>query len=252
MKDSSKHFANHSALEHLKEAREKGQGVFSEVHGLEPSGCMIALLDSAKTTVILLLTTWTLLFLFATPFSIASLFLFALSFGLLFLHTGRSAYLGWARLERLHRLIEEERWEIEHHKEQEKEELIEMYEAKGFQEPLLSQVIETLMADDNRLLEVMLTEELAIPLEAYEHPLKQGVYALIGSSISVFLFFLGRWISPFYGPIIISFGIVISASLLFAKIQKNEKMRACIWNLSLFGMIVGGVYLLGRFLQNVL
>ncbi len=30
--------------------------------------------------------------------------------------TARSALLGWARIERLHRVIEEERWEIEHHR----------------------------------------------------------------------------------------------------------------------------------------
>ncbi len=35
------------------------------------------------------------------------------------------------------------------------------------------------MADDNRLLRVMLEEELGLTLEAYEHPLKQAFGALL-------------------------------------------------------------------------
>ena len=92
------------------------------------------------------------------------------SIGWLFWKLGRSSLLGWARLERLHRLIQQEQWEIEHHRAQEKEELTAMYHQKGLTGKLLEQVIEVLMADDNRLLRVMLEEELGLTLETYEHP----------------------------------------------------------------------------------
>ena len=58
----------------------------------------------------------------------------------------------------------EERFEIAHHRGQEKEELTELYALKGFKGELLDQVINVLMADDNRLLSVMLEEELGLEL----------------------------------------------------------------------------------------
>ena len=60
---------------------------------------------------------------------------------------------GLGRLERLHRVIEEERWEIEHHRQEEREELAALYQAKGLTGKLLDDVVATLMADDNRLLQ---------------------------------------------------------------------------------------------------
>jgi hypothetical protein len=120
-----------------------------------------------------------LFFSFSTPlFLMLSLF----SFGWAVWKTGRSALLGWGRMERLHRLIEEERWEIQHHRAQERRELGEMYRAKGFDGKLLEEVLDVLMSDDNRLLKVMLEEELGLTLEAYEHPLRQAIGALFASS----------------------------------------------------------------------
>ena len=62
-----------------------------------------------------------------------------------------------------------------------------MYEQKGLSGDLLDQVIEVLMADDNRLLRVMLEEELGLTLESYEHPLKQAA----GAGLGVLSAFLG-------------------------------------------------------------
>ena len=97
--------------------------------------------------------------------------------------------LGWSRLERLHRVIEEERWEIEHHRPQEREELRALYAAKGLRENSSMRSIEVLMADDNRLFQVMLEEELGLTLEAYEHPLKQAFGAFFGAHCSALCLF---------------------------------------------------------------
>ena len=95
--------------------------------------------------------------------------------------TARSALLGWARVERFHRVIEEERWEIEHHRAARKARAYRNVPGKGLTGKFLEEVIDVLMADDNRLLRVMLEEELGITLEAYEHPLKQAAGAFCGS-----------------------------------------------------------------------
>ena len=179
----SKHFKGKSVPEHLKEARKKGALLKAEIHGSEAPSHVIAATESMKLLTITLLIGWLI------QLSLQTLGL--LSFGLILFIAARSALNGWSRMQRLHRVIEEERFEIEHHRHQEREELSEIYEAKGFSGKLLEEVIDCLMADDNRLLQIMLEEELGLSLEQYEHPLKQSAFALLGALISAVLCLIG-------------------------------------------------------------
>jgi len=162
---------------------------------------------------------------------------------------GRSSLLGWARLERLHRLIEQERWEIQHHRKQEKEELLAMYKQKGLSGKLLHQVVEILMADDNRLLLVMLEEELGLTLESYEHPLKQALGAGIGVLVAIAMGALGAYIYGFVG-MIISLSLTFSSStLLSSKLEGNDLTKSLVWNLSIGALSIGMIYLLTRWIS---
>ena len=171
------------------------------------------------------------------------LFLLVFAIGWLIWKVGRSAILGWARLERFHRLIEEERWEIEHHRPQEKEELRALYAAKGFSGKLLDEAIEVLMADDNRLLQVMLEEELGLTLESYEHPLKQAAGAFLGVVGAAFILSLGIFFLPSWGPTLCA-GVVIALSAgSSAQLQKNRPLPAIIWNLAVAALAIAVAYL---------
>src|SRR5262249_53556095 len=119
--------------------------------------------------------------------------------------TGRSAWLGWSRIERLHRVVEQEKWEIEHHRQQEREELKALYATKGFEGKLLEDVLDVLMADGDRLLRVMVEEELGLTLESHEHPLKQAVGAGLGVLFSSILCLFGLWLYPSLGLLIAAF-----------------------------------------------
>ena len=117
----SEHFQGKSVVEHLKEARTKGHAASAEVHGTEMPGhlrrwrrcgqrngnCSSDPLDHSSPF-IALPATW----LFPDSVYFRS--------GWIIWKTGSQRVLGWARIERLHRVIEEERWEIEHHRQQEK------------------------------------------------------------------------------------------------------------------------------------
>ena len=111
------HFKGKDALQHVIDARIKGKAASAEVHGTELPGHISAAADAAKETALILLILWTLLG------SGAHWLMLVFISGWLVWKVGRSAILGWSRLERLHRVIEEERYEIEHHRPQEKEEL---------------------------------------------------------------------------------------------------------------------------------
>jgi vacuolar iron transporter family protein len=229
------HFEGKTVAQHLKAARAKGVLASAEIHGAEMPGALSAGSDAARETAVVLLLAS---ILFPGNFKL----LLLLMAGLLIWKAGRSALLGWARLERLHRLIEEERWEIQHHRQQEKEELTELYRAKGLTGKLLDDVIATLMADDNRLLQVMLEEEMGLALEIYEHPLRQSCGAAAGVLFSSLLLACGYFF-PF-GPLIAAALAVAATAWSVAKHEKSRKIEAVVWNLSLVALAAGTVYFL--------
>jgi vacuolar iron transporter family protein len=228
------HFQGLSVSEHLKMARKKGVIASEELHGSELPGHLAAGAETAKEMAVGLLFLWIL------GSTLFPLLLFAIAWTLW--ETGRFALAGWAKLERLHHLIEEERWEIEHHRDQEKEELQALYEAKGFQGKLLDEVVDVLMADDNRLLKVMLEEEIGVSLEVYEHPLKQALGAALGALASATLLLIGQNFWPSWGIPLLSFLNIGTAAYLSALFEKRSPLPALIWNISLALFCAGSLY----------
>jgi hypothetical protein len=244
----SEHFKGKPALQHVIEARQKGKTVSSEIHGAELPGHYSAAADSAKETALLIIILWTLLTEIGLPPQTLHTFMIVFLFGWLIWKVGRSAILGWSRLERLHRLIEEERWEIEHHRPQEKEELRAFYAAKGFTGKLLDEAIEVLMADDNRLLQVMLEEELGLSLESFEHPLKQASGAALGVLGSAIILAFGLFFLPAWGTALCAALVITLSAGTTAQLMKNRPLPAIIWNLSVAALAAGCAHFLGRLL----
>lgn len=225
-----KHFENKSAIQHVIEKQASGKIAASEIHGTEISGPLSAATDACRETALVL----ALITLFQVP-----LLLFGLAF--LVWKVGRAGWLGWFRLERLHRVLEQEQWEIEHNQEQEREELKELYEAKGFTGQLLEDVIDTLMADGDRLLRVMIEEELGLSLDAQEHPLKQAIGAGLGSLIALLVMLVT---SPLWGA-----GTLLAlSSLIAAKAEGNRPIPAMIWNIGIGALSFGTLYFLQEWL----
>ncbi len=237
------HFQGQSVFEHLKNARERGAKATAETHGIELPGHLFAGADSANETALAYLILWAV----ASALSLPLLTIFiAFGFGWLIWKTGRSALLGYSRLERVHRLIEEERYEIEHHREQEGQELREMYEVKGFSGKLLDEVVDVLMADDNRLLRVMLEEELGLTLEVIEHPLKQAFGAFLGTLICATAATLALTFFPTFGVPVVAALILIITSNLTARFEKRKQITHVVWNLALAAFACAGAYFLTR------
>lgn len=242
------HFKGKKALDHVIEARIKGRAASAEVHGTELPGHYSAAADASKETAVILLVLWTL---FSQIGMITSwIYLISLTFilGWLFWKVGRSAILGWSRLERLHRVIEEERWEIEHHRPQEREELKALYAAKGFSGKLLEEVIDVLMADDNRLLQVMLEEELGLNLGIHEHPLKQATGALIGVIGATLIMSVALLYLPWWGTLLAATLVISLSAGTSAQLEKNKPLPFIIWNLAAAALATGGAYFLAQIL----
>lgn len=245
-KEQPSHFQGKQALEHVLEARMKGKAASSEIHGTELPGHYSAAADAAKETAFLILVLWTLFS--ELHYAQMPWILFVFTFALLIWKVGRSAILGWTRLERLHRVIEEERWEIEHHRPQEKEELRALYAAKGFSGKLLDEAVDVLMADDNRLLQIMLEEELGLSLESYEHPLKQAAGAFFGVAVSALILSFGLIVLPLWGAAACAALIIAFAAAGSAHLQKNLPLPSIIWNLAVAALATGVAYFAAQLL----
>lgn len=71
-----------------------------------------------------------------------------------------------------------EYWEVEHLPEKEREEIREIYAAKGFEGELLEQVVDVITADKDRWVDVMMKEELNMMREE-KSPLAMGAMTFV-------------------------------------------------------------------------
>lgn len=243
------HFKGKDAIDHVAEAQAKGIASAAEIHGTEIPGHISACTDAARDTALLLAFFWIFLIHFSVPPTQAILFLSIFGVGLILWKAGRSAWLGWSRLERLHRVVAQEKWEIEHNRGQEREELTVLYAAKGFEGKLLNDVIDVLMADGDRLLRVMVQEELGLSLESHEHPLKQALGAAIGTLIAL-IFCLACYLlyPPFGMPIGSALTLALSAAVA-AHHEGNRIIPAVIWILGIGVVSFGFVYFFAEFFR---
>lgn len=236
------HFKGKEAIEHVAEAQAQGIISSTEIHGTEIPGHISAATDAARETAVVLALVWVLLMELQLPFAQIATLLAIFAGGWILWKTGRSAWLAWSRLERLHRIVAQEKWEIEHHRQQERDELKALYAAKGFEGKLLEDVMDVLMADGDRLLRVMVEEELGLSLESHEHPLKQSIGALTGSFLAALLCLLAFFIYPQWGLLIGSIAGLGVGSAIAAQHERNKIVPAVIWNLGIGAIAFGFVY----------
>lgn len=236
------HFKGKDPLSHVAEAQIQGFLSAAEMHGTELPGHLNAAADSARDTAMVMALFFFIFSHFNLPFASIFYLCAILGGGWILWKTGRSAWLGWARLERLHRIIAQEKWEIEHHRQQERDELRALYEAKGFSGKLLEDVVDVLMADGDRLLRVMVEEEMGFTLENHEHPLKQAVGSAIGAILAWAVCLLGLFLYTSWGLPIGAACILVVSSALAAMRERNKAIPAAIWNLGLAFIAGGFVY----------
>jgi vacuolar iron transporter family protein len=238
----SDHFKGKEAIEHVAEAQALGIIASAEIHGTEIPGYISAATDAARETAVLLSLLWIFIEKLNVPPIPIIGFLAVFSGGWIFWKTGRSAWLGWFRIERLHRIVAQEKWEIEHHRQQEREELKALYAAKGFEGKLLEDVLDVLMADGDRLLRVMVEEELGLSLESHEHPLKQSLGAFVGSFCAAAWCLSCLWIYPAWGLLIGSVIAIALGASIAAFREQNKIIPAIIWNLGIAAIAFGFVF----------
>lgn len=234
---SNNHIKEKTVIEHLASARKKGYLASVELHNFVFSSKLFSFLDAFRDGIILFSLIYLSSNTFLWPFAIG----FALWRGL------KLALQGFMRLERLHYLIKEEKYEIEHNRDEEKQELMAIYEAKGFKGDLLNEVVATLMADDNRLLQVMLEEEMGVSFETLDHPVVTGFMAFLGTVCAL----TTTWGLSFikYGPLIGGIVFILLAAFYETRKQKLPSFTNITWSLASLSFVFFVAYFIGQLIK---
>lgn len=174
---------SHSTAAHLAEARRRGRGLLADEAAFRvPEELQQAAL-AARDGIVMVAVLWSVLAGAGILEHAAQILVSAAAaYGL---YTGIANALSISSQLRFWRNeLRRERDEIRRHPELEREEVRALYAAKGFSGEMLDQIVDTLCADEDRLLKLMLEEELGIFFERQQHPVIVGCVTGLSSCVS--------------------------------------------------------------------
>ncbi|MFN3529889.1 MAG: VIT1/CCC1 transporter family protein [Bacteroidia bacterium] len=152
-----------------------------------------------------------------------------------------------------------EYWEVDHLPEKEKEEIREIYRAKGFEGELLEQVVATITADKDRWVDVMMKEELEM-MEESRSPLAMGAVTF-GSFVVVGLIplvvYVYDYVKPTGADLFLISSVMTGAAFLFIGWMKTFITQTSKWKGMLETLALGAAaavvsYAVGNWLEKLL
>ena len=156
-----------------------------------------------------------------------------------------------------HKLIEY--WEVDNLPEKEREEVETIYRNKGFEGKLLQQVVDTITADKDRWVDVMMKDELMMSEET-KSPLKMGAvtylsFILIG--IIPLIIYVWDYISVFPGNLFVWTSIFTSLAFIFigflkTYVTETSKLKGIIETLILGVLAATVAYFVGDILEGII
>jgi len=117
--------------------------------------------------------------------------------------------------------IAREKWEIENKADIERQEIEDIYKAKGFSGKELEMIVNKITSDKKVWLDTMLNEELRLNVDVVGSPLKSAlimfVSFLVGGMLPIIPFFFGSG----YSALLMAVGISITASFIVGAIKSR-------------------------------
>jgi VIT1/CCC1 family predicted Fe2+/Mn2+ transporter len=121
----------------------------------------------------------------------------------------------------LHSEIEREAWEMENVPEAERQEIEDVYRAKGFSGNELESIVKKITSDKKVWLDTMLTEELKLNFEIIGSPLKSAFRMfgsfLVGGILPIVPYFFAHG----YVPLLVAIAISLSASFVIGAVKSK-------------------------------
>jgi VIT1/CCC1 family predicted Fe2+/Mn2+ transporter len=251
------HGLNHAvasdAADHLVDARQRARTVLGGESHLAAVDDWRRALVSTRDALILTWLTWVALHGFGDP-AFTGLMLVAMAFPLALLVGISTAHSTNAQIRYYASEFERERAEIRDNFEDERAEVSALYAAKGFREPLLSHIVNTLCADDDRLLKVMMEEELGLSMHHMHHPLVVGLWNFGGALLGgLALAIPAVWLTAEATPVWMTGGglfLLAIVSSVSARVTQKNVVEVFAGG-AVTAVVTGGtVYLLSKWLAG--
>ena len=158
-----------------------------------------------------------------------------------------------------HRHEKIEYWEIENIPEAEREEVREIYRAKGFEGELLEQVVAVITADKDRWVDVMMKDELGM-IKEEKSPLAMGAvtyfaFVLVGLvplMVYVWDYLIGFNADPFLWSCILTGLAFMIIGFLKTYVTETSHLKGVMETLILGGIAAGVSYVVGDLLEKML
>lgn len=152
-----------------------------------------------------------------------------------------------------------EYWEVENLPDVEREEIREIYEAKGFKGQLLEDVVNTITADKDRWVDVMMKEELEMAEET-KSPIAMGGVTFMSFLLFGFvplLIYVVDFLNPltqnlFFVASVLTACCFISIGFLKSAVTDSPKFRSILETLLLGGAAATLSYFVGDLLERLI
>lgn len=153
-----------------------------------------------------------------------------------------------------------EYWEVDHLPEKEREEIREIYQAKGFEGELLEKVVEVITADKDRWVDVMMKEELEMVRET-KSPIAMGAvtyFSFLIVGLVPLLAYVSDYMSgsvpddqTFLTSCMLTSAAFLLIGLLKGLVTHSNKLKAMAETLFLGGAAATLSYFVGSFLEKL-
>jgi vacuolar iron transporter family protein len=235
---------------HLEAARRRARGLFAAEVAHDRPYELVHAATAGRDAVVIILLLWAILIgVNAGDHGWPALIAAAIA---LAVYTGISNTIAvYAQLQYWESELRRERDEIRSQPEFERDELRELYRAKGFTGDLLEQVVDTICSDEERLLKVMLEEELGIFFEQRNHPVLTGVMTGAASLVSGIIVALAA--GSGHPAVAIGAAVVVIAALCV--MRSGLAVRQAVESFARWAILSGGAtamaYMLGKLFSGL-
>lgn len=146
--------------------------------------------------------------------------------------------------------IKREEYEMEYYPEKEREEIEDIYKAKGFSGDELKMVVDKITSNKDVWLKTMLTEELGLNLEILGHPIKGAlvmfVAFLIGGILPIIPYFIVKTgLFNNFAALIIAISMSLASSFIIGAIKGKLAKKSWIKGGLEMSLLGTGIALLG-------
>ena len=152
-----------------------------------------------------------------------------------------------------------EYWEVDHLPKKEREEIREIYAAKGFEGDLLEKVVDVITADKDRWVDVMMKEELEMADES-KSPIAMGSVTFISFLIMGFvplIIYVADYFNPmdhdlFFISSLLTGICFMGIGYLKSIVTSTSQLRSILETLLLGGVAATLSYFVGSILENLI